>query len=204
MSTSETLHPTSSPDIAELIKALAKVQAEIEGAKKDSTNPFFKSKYADLASTWAACKDGLTKNGCAVIQTVDTIGEKIVLITTLAHSSGQWMRGYMPVIMVKQDPQAMGSAIMYARRYSLAAIVGVCPVDDDAEAAMADARKPKETPITPEQVFEIEKMLRGRDTIKKDLLEWAGVKTLTDIPATKYNGAVKAIQNRIEKEKGAA
>lgn len=204
MSMSETLHPTSSPDIAELVKALARVQAEIEGAKKDSTNPFFKSKYADLASTWAACKDGLTKNGCAVIQTVDTVGEKIVLITTLAHSSGQWMRGYMPVIMVKQDPQAMGSAIMYARRYSLAAIVGVCPVDDDAEAAMQDSRKPKELPLGPEQVFEIEKMLRGRDTLKKDLLEWAGVKTLSEIPATKYNGAVKAIQNRIEKEKGAA
>ncbi len=126
--------------INELAAALSKAQAEIKGATKDSKNTFFKSSYADLASVWEACRIPLTKNGLAVIQTTDVIadtgGDTTLLVTTLVHSSGQYIQGRYPIHPVKNDPQSLGSAITYARRYALQAIVGIAPDDDDGEAAM--------------------------------------------------------------------
>ena len=124
-----------SEQINELAAALAKAQASITGALKDSANPFFKSKYADLASCWDACRKQLTDNGLSVIQTTDIVADTVVVRTTLAHSSGQWISGILPVKAKDDGPQAQGSGITYARRYALAAIVGLAQIDDDAEAA---------------------------------------------------------------------
>jgi hypothetical protein len=126
-----------SESIAALAAALSKAQADITGALKDSSNPFFKSKYADLASCWDACRKQLAANGLCVIQTTNTTDAGVVLVTTLAHSSGEWMRGVLPVAVKDNGPQAQGSGITYARRYALAAIVGLAQIDDDAEAAQA-------------------------------------------------------------------
>jgi len=114
---------------------LSKAQASITGALKDSANPFFKSKYADLASCWDACRKQLTDNGLSVIQTTDIVADTVVVRTTLAHSSGQWISGILPVKSKDDSPQAQGSGITYARRYALAAMVGLAQIDDDAEAA---------------------------------------------------------------------
>ena len=124
-----------SQDIKELAAALSKVQATIKGAVKDSSNPFYKSKYADLTSVWDACRDALVKNGFSVAQTNEPSENGIILVTTLLHSSGQFIEGKMFIKPSKDDPQGFGSAMTYARRYGLAAIVGVCPEDDDANAA---------------------------------------------------------------------
>jgi hypothetical protein len=126
-----------SETIGALAAALSKAQADITGALKDSSNPFFKSKYADLASCWDACRKQLAANNLAVIQTVYVHWEKdeSVLATTLAHSSGEWIRSELPIRAKDASPQAQGSAITYARRYALAAIVGLAQIDDDAEAA---------------------------------------------------------------------
>jgi hypothetical protein len=124
-----------SEQINELAAALSKAQAGITGALKDSANPFFKSKYADLASCWDACRKQLTDNGLSVIQTTEVQDGHVVVVTTLAHSSGQWMRGVLPVKAKDDGAQAQGSGITYARRYALAAIVGLAQIDDDAEAA---------------------------------------------------------------------
>ena len=124
-----------SESIAALAAALSKAQADITGALKDSSNPFFKSKYADLASCWDACRKQLAANNLAVIQTTEVTEAGTVLVTTLAHNSGEWMRGTLPVITKDNGPQAQGSGITYARRYALAAIVGLAQIDDDAEAA---------------------------------------------------------------------
>jgi hypothetical protein len=126
-----------SESIAALAAALSKAQADITGALKDSSNPFFKSKYADLASCWDACRKQLAANNLAVIQTTEVTEGGTVLVTTLAHSSGEWMRGTLPVVTKDNGPQAQGSGITYARRYALAAIVGLAQIDDDAEAAQA-------------------------------------------------------------------
>lgn len=141
-----------SETIGALAKALCNVQAQLEGAKKDSTNPFFKSKYADLASVWDACRDLLGKNNLAVVQAFSVIeGRDLVVDTTLMHTSGEWVKGQLAVPLSKNDPQGVGSAITYARRYALSAIVGICPEDDDAESATTrpkpqEKAKPQEKP----------------------------------------------------------
>ena len=132
-----------SEQINELAAALAKAQAKIRGAVKDSANPFFKSSYADLQSVWDAIREPLAANGLCVIQTTATnAAGGLELITTLAHASGQWIEGRFPVLPLKNEPQAVGSAVSYSRRYSLAAIAGVYQTDDDAEQAQARNASP--------------------------------------------------------------
>lgn len=130
-----------SPQINELATALSKAQFSIENATLDATNPHFKSSYATLTSIREAVKKPLADNGLAVAQSPTMIDGKEVLVTTLMHSSGQWLRSYTSVKAEKTSPQAYGAALTYARRYALAAITGVAVEDDDAEQAMN--RKPE-------------------------------------------------------------
>ena len=127
---------TQSNELKDLALALSKAQSEIVGALKDAANPFFKSKYADLPSVWDAIRAPLTKNGLAVVQATDVREGQTGVVTTLMHSTGQWIQGFYPLNPIKNDPQGMGSAMTYARRYALAAMVGVVQIDDDGEAAM--------------------------------------------------------------------
>ncbi len=126
-----------STDVNELAAALAKAQGQIQDAKKDSSNPFFHSKYADLASVWEACRTPLSSNGLAVVQTIEMKDGKRTLETTLIHSSGQWIASQLDLVPKEETAQSIGSAITYNRRYALSALVGVCPDDDDGEDAMA-------------------------------------------------------------------
>lgn len=125
-----------SAEINEIGGALAKAQKVMKGAKKDSANPFFKSKYADLASVADACRDALSDNGIAVVQSPSTmIDGRVNVETMLVHASGQWMSETLSVKPKDDGAQAMGSVITYLRRYSLAAMVGVAPEEDDGNAA---------------------------------------------------------------------
>lgn len=126
---------THSEQINELAAALAKAQGQIEGAKKDSINPHFKNRYADLSAVWDACREALTTNGLSVVQSAENCEAGYGVTTMLLHTSGQWMRGTLYLKPAKDDPQGAGSALTYARRYALAAMVGIAPEDDDANAA---------------------------------------------------------------------
>jgi hypothetical protein len=126
-----------SAQLNELFAALAKAQGEIGGAKKDSTNPHFKSSYADLASVRDVTQEPLAKNGIAVIQWPRTVERGVEVETILAHSSGQYMTGVLWMPVTKMDAHGVGSAITYGRRYALMAVTGVAPVDDDGNAAAA-------------------------------------------------------------------
>jgi len=136
-----------SETISELAKALVGAQKAITGAKLDSENPYFHSKYADLTSIWASCRKPLSDNGLSIVQSCDIIDGQSVIETTLLHTSGEWITGKLVLSIIKPDPQSMGSAITYARRYSLAAMVGICTEDDDAESAMD---RKKDTPMVEE------------------------------------------------------
>jgi hypothetical protein len=126
-----------SEQINEIAKALAFAQSLIKGAKKDSANPFFKSKYADLASVSEACRAQLASQSIAVVQAPSTAPDGCVSVETmLIHASGQWMSETLSAKPKDDGPQALGSVITYLRRYALAAFAGVAPEDDDAEAAM--------------------------------------------------------------------
>jgi hypothetical protein len=123
-----------SPTIGAIAAALAKAQAAFKPAIKDASNPFFKSKYCDLAGALDAVRDALSVNGLALVQSTDA-GDKMVLHTTLLHASGEWISSTYPITAVKTDPQGIGSAVTYARRYSLMALLGIAAEDDDGEAA---------------------------------------------------------------------
>lgn len=124
-----------SDTINELATALAKAQATMKGALRDSDNPFFKSRYADLASVWDACRAALTSQGIAVLQGPSVVDGVLSVTTLLTHASGQWARSTLSTTLKDHSPQVVGSATTYLRRYGLAAMVGVAPEDDDGNAA---------------------------------------------------------------------
>lgn len=145
----------TSSEIGELAKALAAAQGEMTAASKDATNPHFKSRYATLASVWDAIRGPLSRNGLSVSQVLETPenGPGVIVRTLLIHSSGQWISSrYVMPIADKLTPQAVGSAITYARRYALSAIVGIAPDDDDdgnaASVAPAKQAPPPTAPKT--------------------------------------------------------
>lgn len=131
-----------SDSIAALAAALSKAQAQIEGAIKDSTNPHFRSKYADLSSVVDAIRKPLADNGLAYVQTIHQADSAASVATLILHSSGEWIDcGAIAVPVSKGDAQGYGSALTYARRYSLSAAFGVAPEDDDGNAAAKAAPK---------------------------------------------------------------
>lgn len=122
-----------SESIAKLMPALLKAQSAMGGAKKGASNPFFKSKYADLGAVLEACKDLLNENGITILQ--PHAGSNVV--TMLVHESGEYIGSETPIVCAKQnDPQALGSAITYARRYGLQSLLSMPAEDDDGESAM--------------------------------------------------------------------
>ncbi len=125
-------------------KALAKAQAEMKPAKFNKVNPHFKSKYADLAAIREATIPALTKNGLALYQGMRLYNGGVVLHTKLIHDSGQTLESDYPIPM--DQPQKMGSAITYARRYCWSAMCGiVADDDDDANAATGNSKAKSRT-----------------------------------------------------------
>ncbi len=142
---------TTHPDF---VKPFLAAQTAIKGAIKDSTNPHFKNRYADLESVIEAVKPALAANGFCFSQGVSDDCTR--MITTIIHVTGHAMACSVPLIIAKQDMQAVGSAITYARRYGLAAALGVPQIDDDGEAAMD---RPKPSPAAgaaPERYLHIQ------------------------------------------------
>lgn len=165
---------TQSEQINELITALSKAQGEIRNANKSSLNPHFRSKYADLSEVWDACREPLSKYNLAIVQTMNKDDQGILsLVTTLAHSSGQWMKSIYPLVCKDpNNPQAWGSSITYARRYTLSSIVGIAPDEDDdgnkaSQQKVERQTQPKpnelEDKINKEQSMELNKLLEQCD-----------------------------------------
>lgn len=141
--TQENKETQMSPDISKLAEALSKAQGEMENAAKDSENPYFRSKYSDLASVWNSLRKPLSSNGLAVIQIPETNDGRVTVTTLLTHSSGQWIKGTLSMRPVKDDPQGIGSCVTYARRYALSAITGLASEqDDDGNSASGLQKSP--------------------------------------------------------------
>jgi hypothetical protein len=141
---------TTSESINEIAAALAKAQASMKNAALNKVNPHFRSKYADLAGIRDTVVPVLATNGIAVVQTIEPTDTSAVVITRLVHLSGQWVESCCPVLGAG-DMQKMGSAITYARRYSLSAICGIAAdEDDDANAAVQQPAKPVAVAKVPE------------------------------------------------------
>lgn len=181
-----------SENIQELVKALIAAQAEIKPVKKNAKNPFFKSEYAELSEVMGACQGPLGKHGVAIIQTVEDREPEAVLVTTLVHTSGQWMKSIFPLFVTKKDSQSLGSAITYARRYALQAMIGICPIDDDGESAME---------LTPAAVEAIKKDILPNDKIATMWRKKFNVYELTTINRAQYMEMMKFVNaQKIRKE----
>lgn len=158
-----------STDVGELAKALSAAQAEMRHALKSAENPHFRSRYADLAGIIDACREPLAKHGLAFTQLAGYSQGGASVRTVLMHTSGQYIWSLLVVPVNKQDAQGVGSALTYARRYGLSAIVGIAQDDDDGNGAgQDDGRRsqpkakvgPKPSPVA-ERVSEIVRALEA-------------------------------------------
>lgn len=197
-----------SENINEISTALAKAQGQLNPAVKDSSNPHFKSKYADLASVWEACRKALSDNSLAVTQIPHFEGDKQFLVTLLTHSSGQWIKSMMALPIQKPGPQELGSCLSYCRRYALASLVGVYQDDDDAERAQQPYRKKEEPPKEKSEITDSEwakldhlvQEINDKDYFDKLSLH-LDVPTIWDIKPKDFDRVMRSIQKKA-KEKG--
>jgi len=138
----------TSQTIAKISAALVKAQAEMGNAKKESTNPFFNKKYADLNAIREAVLPVLTKNGIAVIQPTVVNDNKNYVKTILLHESGEYIAGVTEIVCSRpNDAQAHGSGLTYARRYGLQSIVNVGADDDDGNSASQPVKVKESKPL---------------------------------------------------------
>lgn len=220
-----------SEQIGELAAALVEAQKVIHNVVKNKTNPFFaktddpaKGKYADLSSVAEACKEPLNTNGICYVQSPEP-GEKgvVVLTTTLLHKSGQWISGTCAVPLDKVGPQAYGSAMTYARRYGLSAMVGVCPEDDDGEGAegrqtpkgrpAAPPAKPVNAPAVSEQrKIQLDELLDAKGFSDEAVATFLAatctkhkVPYITDLPEKTWTAMLDAVnKDKVDRDTGKA
>lgn len=136
----------TSESITKIAPAIIAAQSSLQSVPKKAFNPHFRSNYADLASIADSIKDTLKANDLAVVQTNRANGtDSLVLVTTLIHSSGEYISGELEIPLTKKDAQGVGSAMTYGRRYGLSAILGIVTEEDDDGSGASSVEK-KETP----------------------------------------------------------
>lgn len=181
-----------------LFSAMAKAFPDIEGAIKDSNNPHFKSKYADLSSVVMAIKPALAANGLWFRQVNHMADGGVCVETFICHASGQEIScGLLFVPATKQDAQGYGSALTYARRYSLSAAFGVCPEDDDGNAASAAPRTAPAKPITQEQFLELQALAESTETDLAAMCRFYKVSSLSALPSDKFAHAKATLEKKV-------
>ena len=149
----------------EISSALVKAQKAFGPALKTSTNPAFRSKYAKLENCIDAVIDALNDNGIMLTQQTHLCEDGVIVETMFIHESGETMSGgRLHVPAAKQDPQGYGSALTYARRYSLQAACGIAPEDDDANSATQAVQQKQAAPAAPKPAAKAPTKVEGKDT----------------------------------------
>lgn len=182
--------------LAPLTKALCKAQSEMSGAKKNKVNPYFKSNYSTLSSVFEALKEPFGDNGLSVSQTMDILPNgRTVLETTIFHESGCFINSKMLLPDIN-DPQKMGSAITYFRRYSLMAIAGIPAEDDDGNSA-CEAVKKESKVIDDETLSKLIGFIGDDEILKCYLLKLCSCDELRNIKEKQMS----AVRNFVKKYK---
>lgn len=196
--------------------AFVKAQKAFSPALKSNTNPAFRSRYADLASCVEAVIDALNDNGIALMQPTRECSDGVIVETVFLHESGETISGgLLHVPAVKHDPQGYGSALTYARRYSLMAACGIAPEDDDGNAASKPAQQRAAKPAAPQVVSSENAAYLGAliATVGADkaaILDYVSskagyqVEAINKIPAAAFDMLVAKLQQRQQKETTAA
>lgn len=179
-----------------IAKAFIEAQKEMVNAIKDSNNPYYKSKYADLNSVREACIPSLNKFNIAVLQPTISIDGKNYVKTILLHESGETIESLTEILFSKQgDPQAQGSGITYARRYGLQSLVCIGAEDDDGNVASGLPNKEIKT-ISVEQGVEIEELLKLINISNLDFCKVYKIDSIINLPASKFQEAKTRLQNK--------
>jgi len=209
-----------SSEIGELSTALAKAQGEYTIAGLNRQNPYFKSRYADLASVVQAARPALTKYGLSVVQNIVAHEDgSSVLHTILLHTSGQYIESRMKILPSKTDIQSISSYTTYIKRMAYASLVGVVTgdEDDDGEQAVATERatyakgvatnvdyKPQNNEyvtVSKDQLDELERELEGFPHICEMVLEGLKIQSLADMPKNRYPAAITKIRQLVMEAK---
>ena len=186
-----------SEQINELAAALAKAQGSMRVAVFDRVNPHFRNKYASLASTLDAIRKPLSDNGLSITQITTMRDGAFLLVTTLRHASGQWVVSEYP-LPINAKPQELGSALTYARRYSVASLINIASDDDDdAEGAsiISDTQA-----ISSEQVDNLNAMINEVGADVDGFAKYFKISRLTDLPVREYQRAVAALEAKRAKK----
>jgi len=189
----------TSEAIDQISTALASAQAEITNPVKDAENPHFKSSYADLAGGLSVARPVLAKHGIAIIQATTMDGDVMMLETRLAHKSGQWVATDYPVCRFPSPQQQIGSALTYARRYSLFSLVGIAGEDDDGNEASktqtpAPPKKAGPATITPEQVEALDNLIEEVGADRAKFLRFFKAEKIEALQADLFFEAVQMLE----------
>lgn len=174
--------------------ALAKAQQAMGKALKQSNNPHFRSKYADLGNVMDACLPALNAQGIAVVQPVVMTEHGNAVRTTLIHESGESLSCDVPLLLGKNDMQGLGSAITYARRYGLMSMAGIAPEDDDGNAAVQSSPAKM---ISADQYQAIAGLLEKTGSDEGKLLTYFGVKDLHDMDAGQADKCIAMLKKKV-------
>lgn len=178
-----------SEQINELAQALSKAQGEMKPASKSGKNPHFKSNYSTMQDLINASKSPLSTNGLSVTQITSEVDAGVLLETYLMHTSGQWLQSEMLLKPMKDGPQALGSALTYARRYCYESILGMSGIpDDDAEQA--------------EQKQKPQQQTNGNGQKKKHTANDFKIWVNDQLPESERYSHIAHLRNSIRKESG--
>jgi hypothetical protein len=178
--------------------ALAKAQTEMGKALKQSNNPHFKSKYADLGNVMDACLPALNGAGIAVIQPTGEDEHGRYVETILIHGeSGESLACRVPLIVSKNDMQGYGSAVTYGRRYGLMAMAGIAPEDDDGNAAAKAPPRPP-APMTEFEFQTIRDLIEQTATDEDKFCAYWKVKNLHELTGAQAQNAISMLKKKAE------
>ena len=190
----------TSNEINELAAAMAIAQGQMGAAYKNSSNPHFKSSFADLASISDVIKQPLSENGLSVVQFPINNEQGVAITTRVMHKSGQWIEESFGIKPVKASPQEYGSLISYFRRYALAAIFAIPQTDDDANAMQLATEAPQKPvdAITGDQVKALVNLLAGDEKLKTQLMDAYGIAQLEHLQSNQF----RPVYDKINQLKG--
>lgn len=183
-----------------LLEALSKMQGALDNAKKESKNPYYNSKYADLATCLDALKKPMADNGLSVSQHCSFDGSNVSCVSILGHSSGQMMVSTLTVPVTKKDAQGVGMAITYARRYAMSSIVGLAQADDDGEGAVTHENEEIEHDgnyASEKQVSLIRSLLANSNIVEESILKRYQVANLESLSKTQASQTISIIKKQV-------
>jgi hypothetical protein len=187
----------TSETISNIAAALSKAQAEMKSAKKGKDNPFFKSKYADLAEIIKVITEPFANHELSFVQGAEFNDGYICVVTRIMHSSGEWIESDTILPPTKNDAQGYGSSITYGRRYGLQSLAGIPSEDDDGNAAVQHNTGEKAVKvITKKQAADLLSLVTEVNADMPEFLKYFHIDAIEKLPASQLARATQALESK--------